>query len=87
MARLSFQAYKQEGFFFLEHKEWTTCSVWADGYCENAKTSKGQNALGKCMNVCHQELVGSKLSADMLTWMQSNSNLDVDYSAALGLQD
>ena len=83
MARLSFQAYMQEGFFFLEHKDWRTCSIWADGYCDKQKTTKGQNALGKCMNVCHKDEVGSKLPAPTLQWMKENSNVDVDYEAAL----
>ena len=44
---------------------------------------KPKKNLGKCMNVCHEEKVGSKLPAPTLQWMKENSNVDIDYKAAL----
>lgn len=79
-ASLSFKAYINECYFFLEHKDKSTCRVWADGWCSKKGTTVGTNALGKCMTVVGAaDQVGSRLSPTNLLWMLQNSNEDIEY--------
>lgn len=79
-ASFSFKAYRNEEYFFLEHKEKSICRVWADGWCLKEGTTVGTNALGKCMNlVAAAGQVGSRLSRINLLWMLQNSNKDIEY--------
>jgi hypothetical protein len=63
--------------FFVEHKK--RCQIWADGIDVDKGMVLGNNALGKCINICHKSW-GSLLSDTEIECTTRRSDVDVNYN-------